>query len=97
MNIPPITPLSFNETLNTMEITKTPAAPFSHWLTDAVNQTNDHLVLADKALEELASGQSTSLHHTMLTMEEAKLSFQFLEQVRNRLMGAYQELLREQI
>ena len=33
----------------------------------------------------------------MITLEQAKLSFQYLEQIRNRLMSAYQDLLREQI
>ncbi len=66
---------------------------FSSLLTD----TNEHLLAADSALQQLASGQSTSLHQTMLTLEEAKLSFQFLEQIRNRLMSAWQDILREQI
>ncbi len=70
---------------------------FTDFLKDTVVNTNEHLLAADSALQDLASGQSTSLHQTMLTLEEAKLSFQFLEQVRNRLMNAYQDLLREQI
>lgn len=70
---------------------------FAHLLTDTVSNTNDHLLAADDALQQLASGHATSLHQTMLTLEEAKLSFQFLEQIRNRLMSAYQDILREQI
>lgn len=87
--------------INKPEVVEQAAAPdnqsFTHFLTDAVSHTNDQLLAADDALQQLASGHATSLHHTMLTLEEAKLSFQFLEQIRNRLMSAYQDILREQI
>jgi len=90
-------PINFNQPINKMELTEKPASSsaqaFTHFLTD----TNDHLLAADNALQELASGQAPSLHQAMLTLEEAKISFQFLEQVRNRLMSAWQDILREQI
>lgn len=70
---------------------------FANWLGEQLSTTNDQLNQADFALAQLASGQSNNLHQTMLTLEEAKLSFQFLEQIRNRLMSAYQDLMREQI
>ena len=96
-----MTPLQLNlQSKATSSIEKeTPpvANEFSHWLTDKVSETNEKLVAADDALQQLASGQATSLHQTMLTLEEAKLSFQFLEQIRNRLMSAYQDILKEQI
>ncbi|PJE10982.1 flagellar hook-basal body complex protein FliE [Legionella sp.] len=70
---------------------------FANWLSDKLGETNEQLLEADKALRQLASGQAPSLHQTMLSLEQAKLSFQFLEQIRNRLMSAYQEIMREQI
>lgn len=79
------------------QTTATNGQSFAHLLIDSVSRTNDQLLAADDALQQLASGHATSLHHTMLTLEEAKLSFQFLEQVRNRIMSAYQDILREQI
>ena len=90
-------PISMH-TIDMMEIHNNPASAtngpsFAHFLTD----TNDHLLAADSALQALASGQSTSLHQTMLSLEEAKISFQFLEQIRNRLMSAWQDILKEQI
>jgi flagellar hook-basal body complex protein FliE len=70
---------------------------FGSWLKEQVRETNTLLLSADESLNALASGEAPSLHQTMLKLEEAKLSLQFLEQLRNRLMSAYQELLREQI
>ena len=90
-------PIPFSQSIDPLELTEKSASSAPHVFTDFLTDTNDHLLAADSALQALASGQSTSLHQTMLTLEEAKLSFQFLEQVRNRLMSAWQDILREQI
>ena len=97
MRIDDVMPINLNQAVKEMESVKKPAEPFSSWLMDKVSNTNQQLLNADTALQQLASGQAVSLHQTMLTLEEAKLSFQFLEQIRNRLMAAYQDILREQI
>jgi flagellar hook-basal body complex protein FliE len=89
-----ISPITF--TNNTITPTKT-LPNFANFLTNTVNQTNTNLLAADKALEQLASGQAASLHQTMLTLEEAKISLQFLEQIRNRLLNSWQDILKEQI
>jgi flagellar hook-basal body complex protein FliE len=79
------------------ERVETPDLTKPSFMTHLLTDTNNHLLAADNALQELATGHSASLHQTMLTLEEAKLSFQYLEQIRNRLMSAYQDILREQI
>lgn len=79
------------------EASKPEQASFASWLGGHISNTNDKLNQADLALTQLATGQSSNLHQSMLSLEEAKLSFQFLEQIRNRLMTAYQELMKEQI
>lgn len=89
--------ITFNQPINKMELTEKPAPSNTQAFTHLLTDTNDKLLAADTALQQLASGNATSLHQTMLTMEEAKISFQFLEQVRNRLMSAYQDILREQV
>lgn len=86
-----------SQKLNTTELTPKTETNFVHWLGQQVSDTNTQLNAADNALNELASGRTENLHQTMITLEQAKLSFQYLEQIRNRLMSAYQELLREQI
>jgi flagellar hook-basal body complex protein FliE len=90
-------PIDLNPQIKEMATIEKPTLSFANWLTDTVSATNQQLLSADDALQQLASGQAVSLHQTMLTLEQAKLSFQFLEQIRNRLMTAYQDILREQI
>ncbi|CAM2806159.1 flagellar hook-basal body complex protein FliE [Legionella worsleiensis] len=97
MNISPVNNLLLSTTPSAVEGFEPPTLTFSSWVEEKIAQTNDQLNAADKALTELASGHAENLHQTMITLEQAKLSFQYLEQIRNRLMTAYQELLREQI
>jgi flagellar hook-basal body complex protein FliE len=43
------------------------------------------------------TGESKDLHSTVIAMQKADLSFQMMMQVRNKLMQAYQEIIRMQI
>ncbi|MBA2709675.1 MAG: flagellar hook-basal body complex protein FliE [Tatlockia sp.] len=97
MKIEALNGVNFNAETTKVEGFNKATPSFSSLLKDSLSETNEKLMGADKALVQLASGQSTSLHQTMLIMEQAKISFQFLEQIRNRLMSAYQEIMREQI
>ena len=97
MSIAPISSLLITQTKASAELVSKPEATFSQWIEQQVTDTNTQLNAADNALNELASGRSENLHQTMITLEQAKLSFQYLEQIRNRLMSAYQDILREQI
>jgi flagellar hook-basal body complex protein FliE len=90
-------PISFNLASKPLSEMEHSAPNFTHFLTDTLQTTNTALQNADLALQQLASGQADNLHQTMLTLEEAKLSFQFLQQLRNRLMTAWQDILKEPI
>ncbi|ARG96964.1 flagellar hook-basal body complex protein FliE [Legionella micdadei] len=89
--------IGFNSEIKTIEQVNQSTPSFAGWLTEKLGETNNQLQASDYALQQLASGQTINLHQAMLTLEQAKLSLQFLEQVRNRLMSAYQEIMREQI
>lgn len=74
------------------------AAPdFGKWFAQQVGNVNDSIVTADEDVRRLAAGEVQSLHEVMMHMEEARLSLQLLAQVRNRLLDAYQEVMRMQV
>ena len=75
----------------------TPAAGFAPFFAQAIEGVNDKLLGADRSLQGLASGAETNLHQVMMKLEDAKLSLQFLLQVRNRLLEAYSEVTRMQL
>lgn len=74
-----------------------PAGGFGAMVAEGLEQMNSHLVSAEHDIKQLASGNAPNLHEIMMHMEEAKLSMQLLAQVRNRLLDAYQEVMRMQV
>lgn len=74
-----------------------PAAGFGDWFASQVGAVNATIGQADLDVRKLAGGEVQSLHEVMIHLEEAKLSFQLLAQVRNRLLEAYQEVMRMQV
>lgn len=70
---------------------------FPTWLSSMVAQVNRDIARADEGLQLLATGEAPDLHHVMIALEEARLGVQLLVQVRNRLLDAYQEVLRMQV
>jgi flagellar hook-basal body complex protein FliE len=51
---------------------------------------------AKTAMEELATGRNGNIHETLLSINKAETSFKMLTQVRNKVLNAYQEIMRMQ-
>ena len=52
---------------------------------------------ADAAARGFALGQVPSVHDTMIAMEKADLSLRLTTKVRNKVVEAYQEMMRMQV
>jgi flagellar hook-basal body complex protein FliE len=74
-----------------------PTQTFSAWLDEQIRATNNEVTAADDAVRRLAVGEPVNLHQVMVQLERAKLQFELVLQVRNKLLEAYQDLLRMQI
>jgi flagellar hook-basal body complex protein FliE len=66
-------------------------------LKDAIAKVNEAQVQADGSVQALMTGQTTNLHETMIALEKADVSFQLMLQVRNKIVGAYEEIMRMQL
>jgi len=64
---------------------------------NAINSVNRQQRVADQAIEDLATGRNADIHRTMIEMEKADVSFQLVMQVRNKLITAYEEIMRIQV
>ena len=78
-----------------------PAQPgnsaFANLLDHLVSDVNSQQQMSARTVDALQSGKNVSLHQAVISMEEANLSFQLMVQVRNKLLDAYQEIMRMQI
>jgi flagellar hook-basal body complex protein FliE len=70
---------------------------FAEWLTQQISVTNNQIIQADDGVRRLALGETDNLHQVMIQLEKAKLSFELIMQVRNKLLEAYQDVMRMQI
>lgn len=68
---------------------------FSDLLQEAMAMMSEAQINADNAVKELASGGDIA--HAILMMEKADMSFQLMVEVRNKLLNAYDEVMRMQV
>ncbi|MDR1871561.1 MAG: flagellar hook-basal body complex protein FliE [Deltaproteobacteria bacterium] len=73
-----------------------PRPGFEDHLKATVLNTNNLQFKAKTAMEELATGRNGNIHETLLSMSKAETSFKMLTQVRNKVLNAYQEIMRMQ-
>ncbi len=69
---------------------------FGQILKDAVNEVNALEQGSNMELEKFLNNES-DLHSVMIALEKADLSFQLMMQVRNKIVSAYQEIMRTQV
>jgi flagellar hook-basal body complex protein FliE len=67
---------------------------FANMLTDSIQQVNRLQVEADSSINDLTTGRQTDIHRTMIAMEKASISFELLMQIRNKVMSAYDKIMR---
>lgn len=71
--------------------------PFSTVLKQTLNDINELQTKADRAIEKVEVENSASIHEAMIALEKADISFKAMMQVRNKIIEAYQEVMRMQV
>jgi len=72
-------------------------ADFGSYLKNALGEVNQLQTMADKAIQNLVADGKGDLQETMVALEKADISFRFMMQVRNKVVEAYQEIIRMQV
>jgi len=67
---------------------------FGALLKDAISTVNDLSQKSDMEIRKIITGESDELHTAVIAMQRADVSFQMMMQVRNKIVQAYQEVLR---
>lgn len=79
------------------DVSKVGGGSFGDVIQRFVAETNAQQMQADQAIHQLATGQTDSVHETMLAMAKADLSFRMFVEVQNKVIEAYQEVMRMQM
>jgi len=70
---------------------------FRSLLSSAIQQVSATQNSADAAVQAFLNGDNDELHSTILATQRADLQFDMFLQVRNKVVSAYQEIMRMQI
>ncbi|MEN6325085.1 MAG: flagellar hook-basal body complex protein FliE [Syntrophomonas sp.] len=82
---------------NAPETQSTSEGGFFSYLKNALSEVNDLQNEASASAEKLALGDETYLHNTILAYEKANMALQLTVEVRNKIVEAYQDLMRIQL
>jgi flagellar hook-basal body complex protein FliE len=70
---------------------------FADYLTGALGKLDELQRQADISSIGLATGDIQNLHQVMIDTQKAEIALQFTLQIRNKIIDAYQEIMRMQI
>ncbi|MGG0643651.1 flagellar hook-basal body complex protein FliE [Sporosarcina gallistercoris] len=67
---------------------------FGSFLKDAIQDVNAAQVQSDVMTEKLVRGDNVDLHNVMITAQKASVALSATMEVRNKVIEAYQEVMR---
>jgi len=70
---------------------------FSSVLSDAIGRVDQFQKNADSSIGKFLSGEDEEVHKVALATQQATISFDLFLQVRNKVVSAYQEVMRMQM
>ena len=70
---------------------------FGNLLKNKLEEINKLQSDADSAIAKVELSDSGSIHEAMIALEKASISFKTMLKVRNKLLEAYQEVMRMQV
>jgi flagellar hook-basal body complex protein FliE len=92
-----IGPVKEGEGLEKIKQAAGPAAgmpSFKETLGTFLNDVNGLQQKADESIRKMAAGEINDVHQVMSSVEEANVAFNMMMEIRNKVMDAYQEVMR---
>jgi|ERR1700722_10031741 flagellar hook-basal body complex protein FliE len=97
----PITSIRFPAAIPELAPTSGASGPsglgFGSVLADAIGRVEQFQQNADSSIGKFLSGEDEEVHRVALATEQASISFDLFLQVRNKVVSAYQEVMRMQM
>ncbi|MGG0657930.1 flagellar hook-basal body complex protein FliE [Rummeliibacillus pycnus] len=67
---------------------------FGTLLKNAISTVNDSQIASDKMTDKLVNGENVELHDVMITAQKANITLNTALSIRNKVVEAYQEIMR---
>lgn len=86
-----------NNDINSSRNNKTNGVEFGNYLKNAINNVNKLQLEAEHQSNLLALGEVDSVHQVVIASEKANVALQLTLQIRNKVLDAYNEIMRMQV
>lgn len=81
----------------TLETQPDAKADFGKTFSEVLGEVNELQLKADEMVERFAAGQVQDLHDVVIAQQEAAIAFHLVQEVRDKLLQGYQEIMRMQV
>ena len=89
---------NLTEVTNTKKTTPYEAQQsFASFLKDSINSVNEAQIQSDDLTNKMANGENVDLHTVMIASQKASISLSATLEIRNKVVEAYQEIMRMNI
>ena len=78
-------------------VKKDDSISFGDTISNFLDAVNTAQVDAKDSVSEIVTGESENLHEAMAKVEEGKISFELMLEIRNKLLQSFQEIQRMQV
>ncbi|MGD8264723.1 MAG: flagellar hook-basal body complex protein FliE [Desulfobacterales bacterium] len=76
------------------KVQQTESTSFGKILTDSLDQVSRLQHESGESIQGLVTGKHSNIHQTMIAAEKSSVAFEFLMQVRNKAIDAYEKIMR---
>ncbi|MGA3238081.1 MAG: flagellar hook-basal body complex protein FliE [Bryobacteraceae bacterium] len=99
MSLPilPVSSIALPDTLAPAAVGASSGGAFQDVLNGAIQRVESLQTNASSAVQNFLSGEGGELHTAILASQRADLGFDMFMQVRNKVVGAYQEIMKMQV
>ena len=97
--ISPVQPLAHINSISGPQRAAATGKPgeFSSVMESAIQGVDQSRAQANQTIQSLLNGEGAELHTAALAVQKAEMAFEFGLQVRNKVISAYQEVMKMQI
>jgi len=88
---------SSNSVSDQFKTEKNNGKSFADTLNEAISSVNEMQLQSDQKVQELATGKTDDIASVMITSEKADIALRAMVQVRNKIIDAYQEIMKMQV
>lgn len=96
----PITPVRMPAAVPSIQPdggTKSDAGAFQSVLSDAIGRVDQFQQNSQSSIDKFLSGEDEEVHKVALATQQAELAFDLFMQIRNKVVSAYQEVMKMQM